>query len=164
MSVCIRFMNGFNDIYYKYRKLVRVQVLEHCYDESECDDLVQESWFKISKLFHKYNGDGFPKWSKSIVKNVCLDNYRRKHTLSRTPVALPQWEYDPYYERMRDLLGHSLDVLTPVQQSVIILRIKGLMFKDISDTLGLGFSFTQTSYYIAIRKLKSHIGESDLGI
>jgi len=164
MRVSIRFMDEFNQIYHKYNKLVRFQVLDYCYDKSECEDLVQEAWFKISKLFHKYNGDGFTKWSKSIVKNVCLDNYRRRHTLSRTQVPLPQWEYDPSYERMRDLLGHSLEVLSPTQQNIVMLRIKGLMFKDISDTLGLGFSFTQSAYYGAIRRLKTHLEGCNIDI
>jgi RNA polymerase sigma-70 factor (ECF subfamily) len=150
-------MDSFNDIYIQYGNLVKYQLNEALNDPCDFDDLLQEVWIKIHRNLHKYRGDSFPKWSYSIVRTLCIDYYRRKTAQKRQPCEIPVNEYDDLYDMRYEMVGQSLECLSDVQQRIILLRIWGLTFHDISKKLSLNFSFTQSSYYIALRTLRRRL-------
>jgi hypothetical protein len=66
-------------------------------------------------------------------------------------------DYDLLYDMRYEMVGQSLGCLSEIQQRIVLLRISGLTFGDISKKLSLNFSFTQSSYYGALRTLRRHL-------
>ena len=150
-------MYSFNDIYIQYGRLVKYQLNEALNDDCDFDDLLQEVWIKIHRNLHKYRGDSFAKWSYSIVRTLCIDYHRRKTAQKRQPCEIPVDDYDLLYDMRYEMVGQSLGCLSEIQQRIVLLRISGLTFGDISKKLSLNFSFTQSSYYGALRTLRRHL-------
>jgi RNA polymerase sigma-70 factor (ECF subfamily) len=150
-------VDSFNDLYTQYGNLVKYQLNEALNDPTDFEDLLQEVWIKIHRNLDKYVGDSFAKWSYSIVRTLCIDYYRRKTAQKRQPCEIPVDDYDDLYDMRYEMVGQSLGCLSDVQQRIILLKIWGLTFGEISKKLKLNFSFTQSSYYSALRTLKKHI-------
>ena|SRR5699024_9145600 len=117
-------------------------------DHSLAEDIFQETFIKIIKKFNsgQYKEKGkFLPWAIRIAHNMCVDHFRRKKRMPMVrnneeedifnliPFSDPGAEEDMITRQSRMQVRKMLDMLSPEQREVIILRhYGGLSFKEIS--------------------------------
>lgn len=142
-------------------------------NESDAEDMVQETFLRAWKQIAKFDGRAsFGTWLHRICANCTLDHLRvrqRRQELQPTyqpgeeqgdPVTLVAAE-TPSPERMAmsaqvsAMLAPALDELSPMERSAFILRhYEGLGIEEISVALGVQPGAAKHSVFRAVQKLR----------
>jgi len=150
-------MTSFDKLYHDNKLLVRSQLQKALNDTAYFYDLEQDIWLKIWRNLDKYKGQSFGKWSYSIIRAIVIDDYRRAHAVKRMQIHINTDNYDYLYVKRYNLLEQILPLLQPLQQKVILLKLKGLTFKEISTLLNTKHNTCIGSYWKGINNIKRHI-------
>jgi RNA polymerase sigma-70 factor (ECF subfamily) len=138
----------FKAIALPYMDLVYRAAVRMSGNESDAQDLVQDSYLKAYRFFDKYEkGTNFQAWMFAILKNIFINKYRKE---LRTPQMLDICDIEPY-EALRDeatpedeifnnlldddiasAIGELPEQFRPV---VILSDLEGFSYKEVSEIL-----------------------------
>ena len=69
--------NNFSDLYSASRKDLYKYCRNLCGNDSDAQDLVQQTYLKAWENFGFFRGENFSFWLRSIARNIFLDNLRK---------------------------------------------------------------------------------------
>lgn len=121
------------------------------YNKSLAEDWAQETWLKVSKNINSFTGDFWPYLWK-VGRSVAIDELRR---LKLAKNGLKIDSEGTYYPNLLPYL--NLDRLTPVQEEVVLLRLKGLKYPQISRITGYPVGTLCGAYTTAVIKLRQDL-------
>jgi RNA polymerase sigma-70 factor, ECF subfamily len=114
---------------------------------AEAEDATQEVFLRVHRGLSRFRGDArLGTWIHRIATNVGLQrirNKRRRPLLERLGVAaeprssLPGPAAEISAEERRDALRRALEELPAGQRAVVVLRMQGIPFEQIAQTLGI---------------------------
>ena len=125
-------------------------------------DLSQECFIKAYRKLKKFdlNRPFFP-WFYQILKNLCIDHYKKKRRLNEVPLEdvkiIGRKQED---KEMKESLWKGIAELPVEQREVIILRyFRQLSYKEIAEVLGKPVGTVMSSLFYAKKKLKDILGK-----
>lgn len=128
-------------------------------NEQDARDLVQDVYGKLWENHSKVDFSGAKPWLFTCAHNALVNFSKKKRetdSLSDVKGMLPH-SHQPDLG-LRDLLKKSLNMLSDVQRSVIILRdSEGYSYDEIGDILGLSESQVKVYLFRARQKMKEQL-------
>jgi RNA polymerase sigma-70 factor (ECF subfamily) len=125
-------------------------------------DLSQECFIKAYRKLKKFdlNRPFFP-WFYQILKNLCIDHYKKKRRLNEVPLEDVKIIGRKQEDReMKESLWKGIAELPVEQREVIILRyFRQLSYKEIAEVMGKPVGTVMSSLYYAKKKLKDILGK-----
>ena len=71
---------SFEELYFRYRKLLYGYLNNLCGNDSEADEVFSETWTRAIDNLSKYRDNGkFSAWLFRLAKNIFIDRIRRAH-------------------------------------------------------------------------------------
>jgi RNA polymerase sigma-70 factor, ECF subfamily len=141
-------------------------------NEQDAEDLVQETFLRVYKQLHRFNGRAaFGTWIYRIAANCSLDFIRARNNRKEQPpptgdestvswldyVAAP----DPSPERLTqsgqiaELLVPAMEQLSEMERLAFVLRhYEGCDIEEIARTLGVESNAAKHSVFRAVQKLR----------
>ncbi|MDF2536202.1 MAG: polymerase sigma factor [Bacillales bacterium] len=118
-----------------------------CRNQSEAEDLYQDTWVKVIKKIDSYNSDKpFDKWVLSICSNTYKDKNRLHFVKKRFEFASPE-DKQLFFDSIPDKstpkedyfeLFKCLSMLTPKFKEVLVLKfIEGYSEIEVASILGI---------------------------
>ena len=132
-------------------------------------DIAQESFLKMYRRIHVWRPIGrFSGWLMRLTTNQSLDHLRRRKRFrpdrTRVPEAshtVERWGHDPGSQdpirvhEIADRVQESLDVLSPKQRLVFVLRhYEGQSVAEIASVAGCSEGSVKVHLHRALRKLR----------
>jgi RNA polymerase sigma-70 factor (ECF subfamily) len=152
----------------KYKTRAYHAALLYTGNSDDALDLSQEAFCKAYQAIKSFDlGRNFYTWFYQILKNICINYYRRKKqrtvSFSQTeaatgiPVEIPISETpEEIFERneMRDLLWKALGKLKDTDREIILLKeFQELSYKDIADAMQLPMGSVMSRLFYARQRL-----------
>jgi len=142
-------VKAFEDIYYKYFRMVRYL----CKDE----DYQQEVWIKVFLNLKKYKNKKFISWIRQLTNNTLIDLNRRETTLKRTIKVNPiQSDYEDIFEQI------NFKILNNSEFEVVFLRLNNKKYYEISELTGININSCLTYYRAAIKKIRNDLTKREI--
>jgi RNA polymerase sigma-70 factor (ECF subfamily) len=143
-------------------------------DREEAQEVCQDALLKIFKYLKSYKkGRSFKTWSYKVLMNTSYDYLREKKKFKRVidsqksePVfETPRIEQRVWKNQMRDKIQNMLDILSPKEKAVFLLRdSEGLSVKEASLVLKCSQISVRTHLSRARQKIKTHFEKKHLDI
>lgn len=136
----------------------------------DANDLFQETSFKIIKNKDKYKlGTNFRAWSYTIMRNIFINNYRKKkrrnqvndttenefYINSNQQSLTNDGEHDMQYAELMALV----DQLSPDFRTPFMMRYSGYKYDEIAEELNLPLGTIKSRIHFARKRLKEMIEE-----
>jgi RNA polymerase sigma factor (sigma-70 family) len=142
-------------LYYKSMYSVSLRIVN---DESEAEDIMQESFLKAFKKIDTYKGEvSFGAWLKKIVINRSLDHLKKKKVQFEdidSRLQLPDND-EEYREVDLESIKNAIRSLSDGYRTILSLHlIEGYDHDEISQILGISNSASRTQFSRAKMKLK----------
>lgn len=113
------------------------------------EDTAHDVWLKVRQKLDKYHDGNFGGWLFKVAHGTVIDRIRKRPK----PITwLPEYESGP--DIMDDI---DLMVLNARQRAVVLLRMQGLEFKDISKITGIPLGTITPAYTTAIIKIRKDL-------
>lgn len=154
-------------LYAKYRVEVYSWLVHTLRDAAEAEDLYQEAWLKAISGASGFAGGSFRAWLWRIVRNLAVDNVRKKRPelsvddgsgcwadVADANAAPPGCGME---ERERRKAARAAIAALPAhEREVVLLRTAGsLEFKEISRLLGIPLNTALARMHRAVARLKA---------
>ncbi len=149
-----------------YRPRVAAFVARIMGNNADVDDLVQETFIKVSSGWTRFRGDSaLSSWIFQIASNVCADHFRagKRHAAepleeSSTTVNIPKTNPVEFAEHgeMSQCVKERVNSLPPSYRDVLIRRdIEGFRIKEIAEMEGATANSVKTRLCRARKKLRT---------
>ena len=97
-----------------------------CGNDSDAQDLMQQTYMKALENLGKLYDENFPAWLRSVARNIFLDNLRKSKCPAEELPEIPDNSQNPEFIAEKRDIGRILlkvlkDSLSPVQRMTIIL-------------------------------------------
>lgn len=156
-----RILNGethlFHDLIRPVERAVFVMLMMLLRNESDAEDVAQETFIKIFRNLHSFRGESkFSTWVLSITRNEGLAWLRKRSTRPEEPLALvleessgdftpallTDWREVPLEalerKELRESLSRAVMKLPPIYREVVQLRdVDELDVQETADVLGI---------------------------
>lgn len=148
---------AFNEVYYKYNKLIYYILFTMVNNRTVAEDLLQESFINMFNKIHQLNDPStFHYWFIQLSKNLAK-NYLRKEM--RKP-DLVEIDFDSLADKKIDQhipVFEFNGFLNQFENYVITLYfVHNLNFRQISEETGQTMSVVTKAFYQAKKKLKKY--------
>lgn len=160
--------DAFTQIYQRYAQRMLAyfyRMLNH--DAEQAQDFVQELFLKIMEKADSFQPHlKFSTWMFTMAANMCKNEYRKRTVRNKFSVMSRQQTsaFDPELEKkidhasFRKELSQALDVLSPEQKQVFILRYQeGLSLKEISKISQCAEGTVKSRIYYGLQKLSKQL-------
>lgn len=149
---------------------LRQRGLDRCYslagyllgNAAEAEDATQDAMARAWAARRSLrDSDAFEAWLDRIVVNTCMDRMRRRKVVRF--VEVDEGQGIPGRDQFHDLLtrvevGRALDVLTPEQRVVVVLRFwRDLQVDEIARRLGCPEGTVKSRLHSAIEALRGRM-------
>lgn len=135
---------------------------------NDAEDLYQETAFRAYTNRDKFNpGTNFKAWSFTIMKNIFINNYRRK---SKMNTIMDNTDNDFYInsgsqkvsnggesKMLMDELESMIDSLDIEIRQPFMMHYKGFKYQEIADDLNLPLGTVKSRIFFARKALKNKI-------
>jgi RNA polymerase sigma-70 factor (ECF subfamily) len=168
---------AFAELVNKYKQPVMNVVYRMLRDATEAEDLAQNVFVQVHKAAHRYRVSAkFSTWLFTIVRNLCLNEIRRR---SRHPAASmdephPEQEDQPWQQfedkktfSPRESLIHSelgrkieealADLPENQRTAILLCRQEELSYEEIAEVLGCSLSATKSLIHRGRETLKQKL-------
>ena len=158
----------------KYRTRAYYAALLYTGNREDALDLSQEAFFKAFKAIKSFTpGRNFYTWFYKILKNLCINHYKRikrrsvpfsdaeetnDATLYLSPGATPDEIFEE--NEMRDMVWAALNKLKKEDQEIIILKeFQEMSYKEIAEVLEMPIGSVMSRLFYARKKLAKLLEE-----
>jgi len=141
---------------------------------SEAEDLVQESFVRAYRFFHRYDDNlPFTSWLYRIMTNAHIDMVRRRGRLKTTSIenagtdGTSTWELpDPEASPDKLMLQGALD--EPVQKAllamtaefrtaVLLADVEGLAYEEVAEIMKTSVGTVRSRIHRGRKQLRTHL-------
>ncbi|MDY7228722.1 RNA polymerase sigma factor [Hyalangium rubrum] len=166
--------HGAGEFATKRRKWLLLQARNVCRNESDAEDLVQESLLRFIQVFGKMNA--LPEdricesWLVTTLNNLFFDQCRRRKvqangakdpTLSDEALVVQEPAAQPVYDAVTDeQFAKALQALSPKIRATFELHAAGKKYQDISRSLDIPIGTVAKRLHDARAKLRELLGRS----
>src|SRR3954470_7852888 len=164
-----RRQHALKELYSRYSRSLRALIGSVVHEESEADDVLQESFLQIWREAHHYSPKaGKPLgWVITIARRRAIDRVRRRDSYRRAKQRFEN-EIKPQAQStrtgktdaevtqsdLRTFLGKQLKTLPPVQREAVELAyFRGLSQREIAATTNTPLGTVKTRLQLGLRKL-----------
>ena len=131
-------------LYENIKHLIFSTIYNYTQNHEEIKDISQDIWIKIYEKINKYDGSSFIGWIITICNRTCIDRYRRTITNRQhyNTYDINKYEFldnSNFFESKysnKSLLHfeilNSISTLNENQRDIVLLKIKGLKYKEIA--------------------------------
>jgi RNA polymerase sigma-70 factor (ECF subfamily) len=164
-----RRQQALKELYSRYSRSLRALIGSVVHEESEADDVLQESFLQIWREAHHYSPKaGKPLgWVITIARRRAIDRVRRRDSYRRAKQRFEN-EIKPQAQStrtgktdaevtqsdLRTFLGKQLKTLPPVQREAVELAyFRGLSQREIAATTNTPLGTVKTRLQLGLRKL-----------
>lgn len=164
-----RRQQALKELYSRYSRSLRALIGSVVHEESEADDVLQESFLQIWREAHHYSPKaGKPLgWVITIARRRAIDRVRRRDSYRRAKQRFED-EIKPQAQStrtgktdaevtqsdLRTFLGKQLKTLPPVQREAVELAyFSGLSQREIAATTNTPLGTVKTRLQLGLRKL-----------
>jgi RNA polymerase sigma-70 factor (ECF subfamily) len=149
---------------YAYKLAFRI-----LYDDEEAKDVVQESFIKIWKNIHSYNGkQKFTTWMYKIVTNTAIDRYRTIKKSSKVNFTMVSEAINNLSDKntlidfenrqLGELIKYLADKLPEKQRLVFVLRdLQGMASQEVQEILEISDVKVKSNLYHARKIIKQKL-------
>ena len=153
----LKFKSGneksFDYIYAETMGLVRFAIYQVIPNRYIVEDLIQDTYMKVSKNIATYTESNFRAWIYRIAKNLAIDYLKKKREKITDSVDILVNEIS-----MHPYLYYAIRHLDEVEREVFLMKVLcGHTTKRISEILGLSKTVVNKTYYEAKEKLKKEL-------
>ena len=164
-----RRQQALKELYSRYSRSLRALIGSVVHEESEADDVLQESFLQIWREAHNYSPKaGKPLgWVITIARRRAIDRVRRRDSYRRAKQRFeeeikPQaqtprtggTEAEVLQSDLRRFLGRQMELLPPVQREAVELAyFRGLSQREIAATTNTPLGTVKTRLQLGLRKL-----------
>jgi len=164
-----RRQQALKELYSRYSRSLRALIGSVVHEESEADDVLQESFLQIWREAHHYSPKaGKPLgWVITIARRRAIDRVRRRDSYRRAKQRFedeikPQaqtprtggTEAEVLQSDLRRFLGRQMESLPPVQREAVELAyFGGLSQREIAATTHTPLGTVKTRLQLGLRKL-----------
>jgi RNA polymerase sigma-70 factor (ECF subfamily) len=168
-AITQRRQTALKELYSRYARSLRALIGSVVHEESEADDVLQESFLQIWREAHHYSPKaGKPLgWVITIARRRALDRVRRRDSYRRAKQRFedeikPQaqtprtggTEAEVAQSDLRRFLGRQMETLPPVQREAVELAyFRGLSQREIAATTNTPLGTVKTRLQLGLRKL-----------
>lgn len=162
--------NTFLTVYHAYQRLIYRSVLVRTQNEELANDICQQTFLKYFEYMHTVE-PGFEKgWLLSVSRNLLIDYYRRKKSLSVDEAQISEACQEKCYEvdlAQEFAAKHFLSqILYELEQknkdwyeALYQVCILNLPEKDVAEELNISIDLLRTRIYRGRQYLKKLFGE-----
>lgn len=145
---------AFHKIYQETFSLVRFAIYGYIQDKAIVEDLIQDTYMKVSERISSYQSHNFQNWIYTIAKNTAVDYIRkRKESSLENTAQVPAQDTHPY-------LKYALNHLDDNLREVFLMKVLcGHTTKKIALALNKKPSEVNQMYYQAKAILKKCLEE-----
>jgi len=158
---------AFEELFKKHHRGVYSIIREYVEDEQLANDYSQDIWIHVIRKIKNFDNGNFNLWIRTVAKNVCIDKFRankiRKEVnfyVEPSILERSQKSYDEYSDDFEILINEAyegLDTLTETQVKVLLLRLRGIPFQEISHRIKISLGTCHPAYQAAVIKLRRHL-------
>jgi len=164
-----RRQQALKELYSRYARSLRALIGSVVHEESEADDVLQESFLQIWREAHHYSPKaGKPLgWVITIARRRAIDRVRRRDSYRRAKQRFedeikPQTQIprtgrtdsEVTQSDLRNFLGKQLQTLPPVQREAVELAyFGGISQREIAATTNTPLGTVKTRLQLGLRKL-----------
>ena len=168
-AITQRRQQALKELYSRYARSLRALIGSVVHEESEADDVLQESFLQIWREAHHYSPKaGKPLgWVITIARRRAIDRVRRRDSYRRAKQRFedeirPQaqtprtgaTEAEVLQSDLRRFLGRQMESLPPVQREAVELAyFRGLSQREIAATTNTPLGTVKTRLQLGLRKL-----------
>jgi RNA polymerase sigma-70 factor (ECF subfamily) len=157
--------DAFCELYSLTRSAVYSYALSLLHNESDAEDVMQDTYLKIRSAAHLYRPQGKPMaWILTIERNLCLMKFRQRKTQSVIPIedAANRIDFSQIEDREdRIVLETALNSLSREECQIIVLHaVSGLKHREIGNLLEMPLSTVLSKYNRGIKKLQRLLEEA----
>ena len=146
----------------RYMQTAYYIALGFVHNHQDALDLSQEAFIKTFRNIKRFDvsRDFFP-WFYRILKNLCLDHFKRIRTRREVPLEevkiLPLEKED---KEMKEAVWMGIEELSFEQREIIILRyFRGYSYQEIAEMTGKPLGTVMSSLHYAKKALKPIVGK-----
>jgi RNA polymerase sigma-70 factor (ECF subfamily) len=164
-----RRQQALKELYSRYARSLRALIGSVVHEESEADDVLQESFLQIWREAHHYSPKaGKPLgWVITIARRRAIDRVRRRDSYRRAKqrfedeikpqaqtVRSGRTETEVTQSDLRRFLGRQMETLPAVQREAVELAyFSGLSQREIAATTNTPLGTVKTRLQLGLRKL-----------
>jgi RNA polymerase sigma-70 factor (ECF subfamily) len=137
-------------------------------NKEESEDAAQETFIKLVHKRSKYRNDTpFSSWASTILKNLCLDQLRKRKVRNAVPLedSICYDDEDICEAEKKEgnlLVKEILTLLSEEERKIISLRLYAEHdFASVAKTCGISTENAKKKFYRALGKLKNSLSLSD---
>ena len=132
-------------------------------EKTLAEDITHDAYVQVKLKAHTYKqGSNAKAWFLQIVKNLCLDELRKRKRTQMNMADEKQLEtavYSPFEQG--GTMEHMLKTLTEEERNIVVLHVFwGYKHKEIAVQLGIPLGTVLWRYNVAIKKLKTYKEEA----
>jgi RNA polymerase sigma-70 factor (ECF subfamily) len=153
---------AYQQIIVRYMKTAYFIALGFIHNHQDALDISQESLIKAYRKINRYDAEKpFSPWFYKILKNLCIDHYKRRRRLNEVPLGdLQVLSCDKEDRDMKEVLWKGIAELPIDQREVIILRyFRQMSYNEIAELTKKPIGTVMSSLYYAKKKLKGILGK-----
>ena len=151
----------------RYEPLVFRTCQRYLQNDQEAEEACQDAFLRVFHALPRFEGRAaYRTWLFRVVANVCAARYAKlkktftEHTeYCEEAIGAVSDGHAPApgeLEEVGGVIGDGLDMLSPSDRQVLILRhISGLSLDELSASLSLGLSATKMRLYRAEQRLRA---------
>jgi RNA polymerase sigma-70 factor (ECF subfamily) len=168
-AITQRRQQALKELYSRYARSLRALIGSVVHEESEADDVLQESFLQIWREAHHYSPKaGKPLgWVITIARRRAIDRVRRRDSYRRAKqrfeeevkpqaqtIRSPGRESEVAQSDLRRFLGRQMETLPPVQREAVELAyFRGMSQREIAATTNTPLGTVKTRLQLGLRKL-----------
>ena len=168
-AITQRRQQALKELYSRYARSLRALIGSVVHEESEADDILQESFLQIWREAHHYSPKaGKPLgWVITIARRRAIDRVRRRDSYRRAKqrfeeqvkpqaqtIRSPGSGSEAAQSDLRRFLGRQMQTLPPVQREAVELAyFRGMSQREIAATTRTPLGTVKTRLQLGLRKL-----------
>jgi RNA polymerase sigma-70 factor, ECF subfamily len=174
---------SFRKIFHHYSRIIYKFFAKRGFNESECDDLVQETFLRVHRNLDSFRGDAqFGTWLFQVSANVYKNELRSRTAQKRDAQEVPLEDGDPQgsgtsgagvfleleeegalegllTDERSEMLRRAMADLPPQMRRCVELRVsQDLKYREIAVLMGVSIDTVKAHLFQARQMLKTKLG------
>ena len=158
---------AFGGLYEMHLKRIYRFLFFQLKDEQTAEDLTEQTFIKAWDKIYRFRikkGGSFRAWLFKIARNLALDYFRKKPTISLSEIPEPKsfdnTEEKIYLDEKSKELRQAIDKLPSVLRQAVILRyLEELPYEQVAQALGKRKGTVRVMVFRALKILRKELEE-----